>query len=372
MIRALTLSLLFDQRARGDKDLQHEQLRYLLALLRIPGLGPVKLNAHLKETSELNTFFDARDNCLIMPGKADWAGVERDLAWAKQSGCYLITKKDSAYPPLLKEIHSAPYVLFIRGNPEYLSKPQIAMVGSRNASRAALETAYEFARHFSSVGFTVTSGLAAGIDGASHKGALLGEASTIAVLGSGLDSIYPAAHRSLGCEIATKGALVSEFPIGTPALASHFPRRNRIISGLAVGTLVIEANLASGSLITAKFALDQGREVFAIPGSIHSPLAKGCHALIRQGAKLVESPEDVLEELGAMLKYISQATVKKEALDALPVPYDGLLEAVGFEVTSIDLMVSRSGLTADKVSSMLLELELQNYVMSVPGGYQRV
>lgn len=358
-------------------NLQNTQLRFLLALLRIPGMGPVKLSEILKKHSDLTQLFDAVGHCKIMTGTADWSRVEQDLAWMNGKDCHIITQDDAYYPSLLKETHGMPPVLFVQGNLKLLSRPQIAIVGSRNPTPIGCENAMKFAHHFSSIGFTVTSGLAIGIDGAAHKGALSGVGNTIAVLGNGLDTIYPRIHHTLVREMLEKGgALVSEFPIGTPPAHAHFPRRNRIISGLAVGVLVIEATLNSGSLITAKTALDQGREVFAIPGSIHNPLAKGCHALIRQGAKLVETAEDVSEELGAMLKYVIRAkedVVKKPALGKdLNVAEEALLSQVGYDSTPVDLVVARSGLTAKAVSIMLLELELKGLVTSVPGGYARL
>lgn len=358
---------------------QEEQLRYLLALLRIPGLGPVKLSDILDECSDLTALFDAMDNCRVMPGKAKWAEVDQDLQWALQPGCHILTQSHQAFPTLLKEVRGAPLVLFVRGNVKCLTRPQIAMVGSRHPTPIGRETAFEFARHFATVGFTITSGLAIGIDASSHKGALAGtgSGSTIAVLGNGLDKVYPPSHQALAHEIAEKGALVSEFPIGTPPLTAHFPRRNRVISGLSMGTLVVEAAVKSGSLITAKCALDQGREVFAIPGSIHSSLAKGCHALIRQGAKLVETAEDVLEELGALVKYVSQKKVAEQLslrsdLHSLEPDHEALLNHVNYQCTSVDTVVELSGLKASQVSSILLELELQGFVTTVPGGYARL
>jgi len=353
-----------------------DQWRFLLALLRIPGVGPVKLSAILEQCSDLSTLFDAKNHCQVMPGTADWRAVDKDLKWGQNPDCTILSFKNVLYPRLLKEISNAPPVLFVRGNIKLLERLQIAMVGSRNPTSAGAETAMQFAEYFSKVGFTITSGLAVGIDAAAHQGALLGNGSTIAVVAHGLDSVYPAVHRDLTTQIIEGGgALVSEFPIGVGALAGHFPRRNRIISGLSVGTLVVEAALNSGSLITAKQALEQGREVFAIPGSIHSPLAKGCHGLIRQGAKLVETAKDVLEELDSLMKYVMQPerTVSKDAKTsvALGAPYETLLREVGYECTPLDLVVLRSGLTAQKVSSMLLELELQGQVVSVPGGYAR-
>jgi DNA processing protein len=360
---------------KGGPMQDNQQLRYLLALLHIPGMGPVKLAEVLKYYTDLSEAFTPAGDCRIITGKADWGAVEKDLQWAEQPDCFILGHGDPRFPPLLKEIQGAPVLLFVRGDLKCLTKPQIAIVGSRNPTPQGKELAASFAKHFATLGLVVTSGLAIGVDGAAHKGALLGGGSTIAVLGNGLDTIYPSSHKALTEEIAAKGALLSEFPIGTPALPVHFPRRNRIISGLSMGTLVIEAALKSGSLVTAKFALEQGREVFAIPGSIHNAMAKGCHALIRQGAKLVETAEDVLEELGALLKYVTRPSDPKSA--QLPLPeleskLDSVLSYVGYECTPIDLVVMRSGLTAAKVSSMLLELELMGHVVAVPGGYARL
>jgi DNA processing protein len=250
------------------------------------------------------------------------------------------------------------------------------MVGSRNPTPAGCDIATRFACRFSKIGLTVTSGLAIGIDAAAHKGALLGKGGTIAVLGHGLDRIYPPLHQRLAEEILNAGGtLVSEFSIGVPPLPFHFPRRNRVISGLTLGTLVVEAALKSGSLITAKLALDQGREVFAILGSIHNPLAKGCHALIREGAKLVETAEDVLEELQGFINY--DGYLKKEGEPGLENAqlenhYQMLLTQIGYECTTVDSVIAKSGLTAKKVLCMLLELELKGYVKSIPGGYARL
>lgn len=357
--------------------IKKEQLRFLLALLRIPGMGPVKLSGILEKHTDLTRLFDSAGNCKVFKGVADWSRVDLDLAWLQGKDCHILTPHHSAYPFLLKETHGAPPVLFVQGNVKLLARPQIAIVGSRNPTPIGLENAMKFAHHFSSVGFTVTSGLAIGVDGAAHKGAFLGVGNTIAVLGNGLDTIYPALHRTLAHEIIDNGgALVSEFPIGTPPLHTHFPRRNRIISGLSVGILVVEATLNSGSLITAKAALDQGREVFAIPGSIHNPLAKGCHALIREGAKLVESAEDVTEELGEILKYVirsKEELANKPALETnLASTEEALLSQVGYDCTPVDVVVMRTGLTAKAVSIMLLELELKGLVVSVPGGYARL
>ena len=252
----------------------------------------------------------------------------------------------------------------MRGRRELLARPCLAVVGSRNATPQGASDAERFARAFSDAGLTIVSGLALGIDAAAHRGGLEGAGSTIAVLGTGADILYPQRNRELGERIARDGLIVSEFPLGTPPHGANFPRRNRVISGLARGCLVVEAALASGSLITARFAAEQGREVFAIPGSIHSPHSKGCHALIKQGAKLVESAQDLLQELGV------EAAV---AASTAAVPADaGLLAQLGYDPCDIDTICARSGLTADRVSAMLLQLELDGKVARLPGGqYQR-
>lgn len=353
---------------------QDDFLRYLIILHRASGVASSKLNQLIDNKADPNTLKQAEKLCDEFATPSDWAAGDKDWAWAAEENCHILPRFDKHYPPLLKEINDPPPLLFVQGDISYLTRPQIALVGSRYPSPTGREIALNFAKHFSSVGLTVTSGLAVGIDTEAHQGALSEKGGTIAVLGSGLDRLYPAANKKLAQEIIEKGALVSEFPLGTPPLPTHFPRRNRIISGLTVGTLVVEAALKSGSLITAKLALDQGREVFAIPGSIYSPLAKGCHALIRQGAKLVETANDVLEELGSLLKWVDCRAVKNETLSLFPLSAqnESLLSLVGFEPTSVDGIMGRSRLTAGDVSIMLLELELQGFVVSVPGGYMRV
>jgi DNA processing protein len=253
----------------------------------------------------------------------------------------------------------------VAGDSRLLSSQALAVVGSRNATPQGLKNARDFARVLSDAGLAIVSGLALGVDGEAHRGGLDGRGSTIAMLGTGIDVVYPARNRSLAQEISSRGAMVSEFPLGTEPHAGNFPRRNRLISGLARGCLVVEAALDSGSLITARLAADQGREVFAIPGSIHSPLSKGCHALIKQGAKLVESAQDVLEELGVATT--APATAKETAADK------GLLEDMGFDPCDIDQLAGRSGLPVEAVSAMLLKLELDGKIASLPGGlYQRI
>jgi DNA processing protein len=283
------------------------------------------------------------------------------------------------YPALLARTVGAPPALYVLGDIETLCHPQLAMVGSRNPTLGGKSTAREFAAYFARAGLGITSGLALGIDAASHEGALEGEGITIAVCAHGLDRLYPRANEPLAARIRANGALVSEFPPRTHPLRAHFPQRNRIISGLALGTLVIEAARRSGSLITARCALEQGREVLAVPGSIYNPLTRGCHELIRQGAKLVEVPDDVLSELKIPLVEQSLAAVpagiarSADRTSALDKEYEILLDALAFEPSSIDALVQRSGLQSEAVASMLLILELDGRVAPHPGGrYGRV
>lgn len=298
--------------------------------------------------------------------------IELDLSWLEQKNNCIITFDDINYPLQLKEIADPPPVLFVRGNPDLLSLPQIAIVGSRNPSSIGEETAFNFAKILSHYGFVITSGLALGIDAASHRGALDAKGYTVAVAGTGLDRVYPARHKELATEIVNTGVMISEFPTGTTAKANHFPRRNRIISGLCQGLLVVEAARQSGSLITARMALEQNREVFAIPGSIHNPLARGCNALIREGAKLVETTQDILEELNQfyqqdekLLPAITQSTLDLEQ--------QTLLNHIMFSPTSIDTMVENTGESVEIISSMLLILELQGYLEATAGGcYMRI
>ncbi len=295
----------------------------------------------------------------------DSPAVDAALEWAAAEGHGVLTLADADYPRPLLETADPPALLYLRGRRELLARPGLAVVGSRNATPQGVSNAEQFARAFSSAGLTIVSGLALGIDAAAHRGGLDGVGSTIAVLGTGADILYPQRNRDLGERIAREGLIVSEFALGTPPHGSNFPRRNRVISGLARGCLVVEAALASGSLITARLAAEQGRDVFAVPGSIHSPHAKGCHALIKQGAKLVESAQDLLQELGI------------KGFAAPPAPGNpragGLLAHLGYDPCDIDTLCARSGLTADAVSAMLLRLELDGKVAGLPGGrYQRI
>jgi DNA processing protein len=300
---------------------------------------------------------------------ADSAALAAHLAWLDEPGHHLVTLADAEYPPALLQTTDPPFVLFVLGQVELLARPGIAVVGSRSATRRGAEDAEAFAQALSDAGLTVISGLALGIDGAAHRGGLRGASSSVAVVGTGLDRVYPARHRDLARELAARGALVSEFPLGTPPLPGNFPRRNRIISGLARGCLVIEAALESGSLITARFALEQGRDVFAVPGSIHSPLSKGCHWLIKQGAKLVESAQDVLDELTGIAPVPGPVTAA--STQAAPVSPEArrLLDGLGFAPFDLDAACSAGGLTPDAASAILLLLELDGFVDRLPGGW---
>lgn len=293
--------------------------------------------------------------------------VDRSIAWASHRGQHIICLADATYPPALLEIADPPSVLYVRGKLDLLKTPGLGVVGSRNATPQGLQTAETFARALAAKGLTIVSGLALGIDSAAHRGALAASGPTIAVIGTGADRVYPARNKELAIAIAEQGAIISEFPLGTPAIASNFPRRNRIISGLSRGILVVEAALESGSLITARLAGEQGREVFAIPGSIHSPVARGCHKLIRQGAKLVETAQDILEELGDFSEEANSPISSSDPAD------NPVLSAIGYDPCGLDELVERTGLPADQLLGELLMLELAGAVAALPGNsYQRL
>ncbi|MEW9900452.1 DNA-processing protein DprA [Chitinivorax sp. PXF-14] len=303
----------------------------------------------------------------------DSALLATTLDWLSQPDNHLITLADTDYPPALLETADPPAMLYLKGRRDLLSAPALAMVGSRHATPQGADTARSFSAALSAAGLTIVSGLAHGVDRAAHEGGLTGPGSSIAVVGTGLDRVYPARNRDIAHQLAQSGAILSEFPLGVPALAGNFPRRNRIISGLSLGCLVVEAALQSGSLITARLAAEQGREVFAIPGSIHSPVARGCHALIKQGAKLVETAQDILDELRWQGK-AAPAPSPAQTIELAP-PTDEeqqLLASMGFDPVSVDTICTRSGLTPDKVCAILLKLELESRVNSLPGSrYQR-
>jgi DNA processing protein len=312
-----------------------------------------------------------RDSAAAIKRGPDPQRLDAALAWLRQPGNHLLTLADSEYPQSLLQTADPPVVLYARGRLDLLQHPALAVVGSRNPTPGGLADAEAFAEALSQAGLTIVSGLALGIDAAAHRGGLRGASSTIAVLGTGLDRVYPARHRDLAYDIAQHGLLITEFALGTPAIASNFPRRNRIISGLARGCLVVEAALHSGSLITAKQALEQGRDVFAIPGSIHSPLAKGCHWLIKQGGKLVESAQDILEELDPSA--LSRPEAKASAAPPTTAEEAAVLAVAGFAPVDLDTICIRGGLTPDAASAMLLKLELEGYMSRLPGGlFQRL
>ena len=355
--------------------MQHDaELAAWIKLSLVPGLGGQSLRRLLAAFGLPQQVLAAGRTALARTVSAeiaarifadlDSAAVDAALEWSAAEGNGVLTLADGEYPQSLLETPDPPALLYLRGRRELLARPGLAVVGSRNATPQGISNAEHFARAFSAAGLTIVSGLALGIDAAAHRGGLDAAGSTIAVLGTGADILYPQRNRALGERIASEGLIVSEFPLGTPPHGANFPRRNRVISGLARGCLVVEAALASGSLITARLAAEQGREVFAIPGSIHSPHVKGCHALIKQGAKLVESAEDLLQELGVI-----GPAARPVAID--PVVH-GLLAQLGYDPCDIDTLCARSGLTAAAVSAMLLQLELDGKVASLPGGlYQR-
>jgi len=351
-------------------------LRAWLALSLTRGLGGDGARRLLKEFGSPEAVLAASVSSLKSVVKADVAaeiskGIADDqltptLAWLEDSNNRIVTLADSDYPQALLNISDPPLLLYVKGRLDLLNHAALAIVGSRNATPQGINNAGAFAKSLSDAGLCIISGMAHGIDAAAHRGALQGRGSSIAVVGTGLDKVYPAANRDLAHALASQGALISEFPLGTPPLAANFPRRNRLISGMSTGCLVVEASLQSGSLITARLALEQGRDVFAIPGSIHAPQSKGCHALLKQGAKLVETAQDILEELGGLA--IASAN-SAETQDADPV----LLGHLGFDPVDVDTLSMRCGLTIAELSAMLLTLELEGRISALPGGlYQRI
>ncbi len=303
--------------------------------------------------------------CDAVLGDPDPALLDATLAWLDQPGNSLMTLADTDYPKSLLEIPDPPALLYCKGNRALLSQPCLGIVGSRNATPQGARDAEAFAHALSDAGLTIVSGLALGIDAAAHRGGLAGAGSSVAIIGTGLDRIYPAKNKALAHQLAQTGLIVSEFALGTPPLPGHFPRRNRLISGLSRGVLVVEAAPDSGSLITARVATEQGREVFAIPGSIHSPLARGCHALIKQGAKLVESAADILDELAWQQRLAPPQLAETRA--------DPILDALDGAPTTLDILAQRTGLTLDALSAKLLALELEGHIASLPGGrYQKI
>jgi DNA processing protein len=354
----------------------YKNLQTWLALNRLYNLSPSDIEKICRSIDNAENLLRSSRNSLLRNGfseklieqiqEIDWDDVEEEIKWAEHPQHHIITLIDENYPKLLQEISDPPLVLFVKGDPELLQQPQLAMVGSRNPTPLGRETAFHFADFLAQSGLVITSGLALGIDGASHQGALK-TGKTIAVLGTGLGQIYPLRHQKLAEQVAQSGAIISEFPLHTAPESKNFPRRNRLISGLSLGVLVIEAALRSGSLITARLAGTQGREIFAIPGSTHNPLAKGCHKLIKDGAKLVETAEDILSELQIPKTFKNKTT--KTTKPKLDPEYKKLLSCIGHEPTAIDTLISRTNFSAQNISSMLLIMELEGHVKSVAGGY---
>lgn len=357
-----------------------DELRQWLTLLQVPRLGPAtwqKISSRFTPAQLLSLsatalvdigFSDAQINALHHP---DERFIERCLAWCGPQR-HIIPLDSAAYPELLRNIADPPLVLFVEGNPQQLSAPQIAMVGSRNASPAGKRHAIGFARELVDAGVIVTSGLAIGIDGYAHQGALQAGA-TVAVIGAGLECVYPKRHHGLARQIIhSNGCLVSELPPWFEAKAFQFPRRNRIISGLSVGVLVVEASLQSGSLITARLAAEQGRDVYAIPGAIGNPGIAGCHKLIKEGAKLVESVDDIRAEWPQFFSHAVEQQKQQTNNLSQSLPFSDLLDNVGDESTSVDQLAVTTGLSVETVLTQLLELELSGLIAAVPGGYIRM
>ncbi len=321
-------------------------LKAWLALSLTHGLGGEGSRRLLKEFGSPDAVFTASISSLKSVVKADVAAeinkgisdgaIAPALVWLEDDNNHIVTLADSDYPQALLNIPDPPLLLYVKGRLDLLNRSALAIVGSRSATPQGINNAEAFAKSLSDAGLCIISGLAHGIDAAAHRGALRGQGSSIAVVGTGLDKVYPAANRDLAHALAHQGTLISEFPLGTPPLAANFPRRNRLISGMSLGCLVVEASLQSGSLITARLALEQGRDVFAIPGSIHAPQSKGCHALLKQGAKLVEAAQDILEDLGGSLVIPTQA-VNSEGQDS------ALLDHLGFDPVGVDTLSVRCG-----------------------------
>ena len=354
-----------------------ESLSAWLRLTLIPGIGRETQRKLLAAFGLPPAIFSADHDALrgVIGDKAasllldtdNQALVEQACAWLEGQQQHLVTLADPEYPQALLDIPDPPTLLYVRGRLELLNRPSLAIVGSRNPTPQGLQNAERFAAALADAGLLIVSGLALGIDAAAHRGALSASGETVALIGTGIDRVYPARNHELALQIGDKGSIVSEFPIGTPVNGANFPRRNRLISGMSRGVLVVEATTESGSLITARLAGEQGREVLAIPGSIHSPQSRGCHQLIKQGAKLVETAQDVLEELRFV---ISQKTVQPGGDNAAPIE---LLAKMGFDPCGLDELAARTGLTAGALSVMLLQLELDGRIASLPGGrYQQL
>ncbi|KWE65407.1 DNA processing protein DprA [Burkholderia ubonensis] len=379
MATRVSLAVAFDGFLMSPHPLSAAALRAWLQLAEAPGLTPAVLRVLLDAFGSPRALIDAPDDAIAAASSPAAAQAVRAseradldaraaavLAWRDAPGNCIVPLGDPAYPPRLLDLHDPPPLLYVKGRVALLHARGLAIVGSRHATPQGLADATRFARILSDAGLAIVSGLALGIDGAAHRGGLDGRSSTIAVIGTGADLVYPARHRALAHEIAAHGAIVSEWPLGTPARAAHFPQRNRLIAALASGALVVEAAPRSGSLITARLANELGRDVFAMPGSIHAPLAQGCHALIRDGAKLTATPEDVLDEYG--LRAESPGDAPPAAATSGDAAEQAVLAALGYGPVTYEWLAERSGLSDDALHRALLALELAGRVASVPGG----
>ena len=371
--------------ADDTRTIDDAEIAAWLRLAETPGVGPTTCRTLLGAFGLPEAIFEATHDQLMRvvtqavanalrrsPDTAVQELISRTQAWASLPGNHIVTLADTRYPPALLETADPPPLLYVKGRVALLHRETLAIVGSRNATPQGLTDARRFAEALAASGYTIASGLALGIDAAAHEGALAAGAaggSTIAVIGTGADIVYPASHRTLAHRIAEQGALVSELPLGTTASAHQFPRRNRIIAGLARGVLVIEAAARSGSLITARLATEAGRDVFAVPGSIHSPLSKGSHQLIRQGAKLVESVADVLDELAEPANTRTAASTRQDACASAPTSEatDPILAALGFDPVTADDLATRCDLDSSHLSARLLDLELAGAIVRLPG-----
>jgi DNA processing protein len=360
-----------------------------MALSRAPALNVPILSAAFERLGGIAGFIESSDQARQSAGvpaaareylkSAAGAPSSVERAWIMSPRHHLVAFTDPRYPAALRGLERRPIVLYVAGDAEVLNEPQLSIVGSRNPTPAGRDTAFQFAESLAERGLAVTSGLAEGIDSAAHRGALAAQGITLAVLGNGIDRIYPRSNQSLSEEIRFRGALISEFPLGTPPRRENFPQRNRIIAALSLGTLVVEAARRSGSLITARLAGDQNRELFAVPGSIHNPLSRGCHELIRQGAKLTETVADILSELN-FSAFVERGRSVSGSPDSaadfetgMDKEHKILLDALGFDPADLDMLVVRTGFKAEAVSSMMLILELEGHVQAAPGGrYSRV
>jgi len=354
-----------------------ESLPFYLALNRIHKIGPRLFFKLRNQWPDLNELFQLSYNKLVHsglnPGIAraissfDFKKIEEDYKWLEHESHHILTWDSEQYPSLLREIYDPPFLLYAKGQLSCLNHPSISIVGTRNPSISGSENAYFFSKILAGRNINIVSGLALGIDAQAHKGCLAAKGSTIAVLATGMDCIYPKRHSTLARQIIEKGLILSEFPLKIPPIARHFPRRNRIISGLTSSTLVIEAACKSGSLITARYAMEQNRDVLAIPGSIHNPQSQGCHYLIQQGARLVTTVNDVLDEMN-----LEGTNIEKKINDStLASGYEKLVKCIGFETTSVDQIIMRSGMDVSEVSCALTDLEVQGIIKAVPGGYTR-